>query len=143
MKFLLLLVAPLMLAVSCAPSTPQARIADNPGRFLRLSEHEKDLVQRGQIDRGMSMQGVQLAWGDPSRRYDGSRAGKPTERWVYSSSEPVYTSTFFTGFGWGGFNRYGSRGYGVGVAPRIDYVPEDRASVLFVNHRVESWERKH
>lgn len=143
MKIFLAMIAPLLLAVSCAPSTPKARIEDNPGRFLRLTDREKDLVQRGQIDRGMSMEGVQLAWGNPSRRYDGSRAGKSTERWVYSSSTPVYTSTFVTGFGWGGFSRYGYRGYDIGLAPRIDYFPEDRASVLFVNSRVESWERKH
>lgn len=143
MKFLLLLIAPLVLAVSCAPSTPKSRIADHPGRFSRLSDREKDLVEQGRIDRGMSMEGVWLAWGEPSSRYDGSRAGKATERWVYSSAEPVYTSTFVTGFGWGGSSRYGYRGYDVGIAPRIDYVPEDRASVLFVNHRVESWERKH
>jgi len=135
--------APLVLLVSCAPSTPQARIADNPGRFSRLSEHEKDLVEKGQIERGMSMPGVSLAWGDPSSRYEGSRAGKATERWVYSSSEPVYTGTFTTGYGWGGPSRYGYRGYDIGMSPRIDFVPEDRASVLFVNQRVESWERKH
>ncbi len=143
MKILLAMIAPLLVAVSCAPSTPKARIEDNPGRFLRLTEREKDLVQRGQIDRGMSMEGVQLAWGNPSRRYDGSRAGKATQRWVYSSSTPVYTTTFVSGFGWGGYGRYGYRGYGVGLAPRFDYIPEDRASVLFVNSRVESWERKH
>jgi hypothetical protein len=142
-KFLLPLLAPLLMAVSCAPSTPQARIAENPGRFLRLSDHEKDLVKKGRVDRGMSMPGVRLAWGDPSRRYEGSRAGKPTERWVYSSSSPVYTTTFVTGFGWGGSSRYGYRSVDVGLAPRLDYTPEDQASVLFVNRRVESWERKH
>jgi hypothetical protein len=148
MKIVLAMIAPLLLAVSCAPTTPKARIENNPGRFLRLTDREKDLVQRGQIDRGMSMEGVWLAWGEPSRRYAGSRSGKTTERWVYTSSTPVHTTTFVSGFGWGGFGwggmgRYGYRGYGVGIAPQIDYIPEDRASVLFINHRVDSWERKH
>lgn len=152
MKILVAMIAPMLLAVSCAPSTPKARIESNPGRFLRLTEREKDLVQRGQIDRGMSMEGVWLAWGEPNRRYSGSRSGKNTERWIYISSTPVHTTTFVSGFGWGGFGcggfgwggagRYGYRGYGIGLAPQIDYIPEERASVLFINQRVDSWERK-
>ena len=143
MRKLLLLTVPALLAASCAPSTPQARIADNPGRFALLSEREKDLVEKGQIERGMSMRGVSLAWGDPTHRYEGSKAGKPTERWVYSSSSPSYSGTFFTGYGWGAYGRHGYSGIDLGVSPRLDYVSEDRATVLFVNGRVESWERKH
>lgn len=133
---------PFLCAISCTPTTPQGRIAANPGRFSLLSEREKSLVENGRIDRGMSMQGVSLAWGEPSRRYSGSRAGRPTERWVYSSSTPVYAGTFFTGYGWGGAGRYGYRAVDIGLSPRVDYVPEDKASVLFVNSRVESWERR-
>jgi hypothetical protein len=155
MKILLVLLLPLMGAVSCTTSTPQARIAENPGRFALLSEREKRLVEQGQVDRGMSMRGVSLAWGDPSRRYSGSRSGRSTERWVYSGSRPVVTNTFIAGYGWGGYGRFpqgacvgpGGFGYGYrsidfGLGPQIDYVPEDRATVLFVNGRVESWERK-
>ncbi len=153
MKILLLLLLPMLGAVSCTPATPQARIAENPGRFALLSDREKRLVEQGQIDRGMSMRGVSLAWGDPSRRYSGSRSGKSTERWIYTGSRPVVTNTFIAGYGWGGYGRFpqgagvGPRGLGYrsidfGLGPQIDYVPEDRATVLFVNGRVESWERK-
>jgi hypothetical protein len=153
MKTLVFLLLPLLGLVSCTPSTPQARIAENPGRFALLSDREKRLVEQGQIERGMSMRGVSLAWGDPSRRYSGSRSGRSTERWVYTGSRPVVTNTFIAGYGWGGCGRFGRPGFGgcggfgyraidFGLGPQIDYVPEDRANVLFVSGRVESWERK-
>ena len=97
---------------SCVPSTPQARIAQNPQVFAALPKKDQSLVERGQVARGMSPDAVMLAWGYPSRRFEGSKDSKRTERWDYAGSRPVYTSTFYGGYGYG----YGRWGYGGGMS---------------------------
>jgi hypothetical protein len=140
-KFIALLSAGLLI-VSCAPSTPQTRIQQSPEKFATLSSKHQELVRQGQIARGMSPDAVYLAWGSPSRTYQGSKNGKPTERWDYSGSRPVYTSNFY-----GSFGRYYGPYYGpyrysaIGFGPEVVYVPYRAATVWFTNHRVDSWER--
>ncbi len=123
---------------SCAPSTPQARIQENPGKFAALSSKEKAAVQNGQIAPGMSPDAVLLAWGPPSERFQGSAKNKTTERWDYAGSRPVYSNNFYGSYG--GFYGRGNRvAYALG--PEISYIPYRVASVWFVNHRVDAWER--
>ncbi len=131
---------------SCAPSTPQTRIAKEPEKFAALGRKEQELVQQGQISRGMSRDAVTLAWGFPNRRFEGSGKSKPTERWDYSGLRPVYSTHFSGGFryGYGGYGPYGRGGYpygGLGYGPDMIYIPERYASVWFVNRQVDSWER--
>lgn len=128
---------------SCAPSTPQARIAKNPQVFAALPKKEQNLVAQGQLARGMSPDAVMLAWGDPEQRFEGVKDSKKTDRWDYAGSRPVYTSTFYGGYGYGR-GKYGHRnslGYGYGFGPEVTYIPYRIASVWFVNSRVDSWER--
>jgi hypothetical protein len=141
-KILTALSAGLLLA-SCAPSTPQARIQQDPGKFAALSGKNQELVQQGLIARGMPADGVYLAWGSPSRVYQGSKGGKATERWDYAGTRPVYTTSFFGSYGYGPYHRgrYGYYGSGFGLGPEIAYVPYRAATVWFENNRVESWER--
>lgn len=144
-KIITALLAGLVLS-SCAPSTPRSRIEQNPGKFAALGKKEQGLVRQGQISRGMSPDAVILAWGFPSRRFEGSRNAKMTRRWDYAGSRPVYTTSLYGGFGYGfgGYGPYGRRGYssgGFGVGPDVTYVPYRLASVWFVNNRVDSWER--
>jgi hypothetical protein len=131
--------------VSCAPSTPEARIAAQPAMFQSLPAKHQNLVRQGQIDKGMTTDGVYLAWGKPSREYEGSENGGSTLRWDYSGSTPVYTNSFYGGWGYGyGYGPYGRYGYpyhGYGFGPEVTYVPYRRASVLFKGGRVSSWER--
>ena len=130
---------------SCATQNPQARIANNPAQFNNLSEKHKQLVEQGQIAKGMSPDAVLLAWGQPERRTEGSAGGVSTMRWDYAGLKPVYNTGFYGGYGYGGggYGRYGRRGYPyVGVTPSVSYVPERRATVLFRSGRVHSWERK-
>ena len=70
MKFALLLLVAGLLA-SCAPSTPEARIAANPAKYESLSSKHQQLVRQGKIDTGMSPDAVALAWGSPNRRFEG------------------------------------------------------------------------
>ena len=131
-----------LLAVSCAPSTPQSRIEAQPAKFAALSRKDKALVEQGKIDRGMSQDAVWLAWGAPSRVLENSKDGKPGERWDYTRTEPVYTTSAFApyGYGWGGPRGYYPY-YGFAVFPEVAYVPYRSASVWFVRDRVDSWER--
>jgi hypothetical protein len=144
---LLLLPAALLAALlaSCAPSTPDARIAAQPALFESLPAKQKDLVRQGRIDKGMGTDAVYLAWGRASREFEGSENGAPTLRWDYEGSTPVYHSSFYGSYGYG-YGRYGRYGrypgyYGFGIGPEVTYLPYRRASVLFKSGRVISWER--
>lgn len=148
MKTMLAAISATILLVSCVPSTPQARIQQSPRVFHSLSANDRALVERGQLARGMSPDAVYIAWGTPSNTFMGSYKGKASERWDYSGARPVYSSTFFSSYGYGygcghGHGRYGHHysGIGYGFGPEISYVPTHVASVWFVNHRVDSWER--
>ena len=130
---------------SCAPKTPLTRIDSNPAMFAALSDRHQQLVRQGQLDRGMSGDAVFLAWGKPSRTFEGSEQGIPTARWDYAALQPVYTTSFGAGYAYGGYGRYGRYGrYGYpyySVAPRIDYIPYRSATVWFKRGKVDSWER--
>ena len=141
-KLLIALLAGLAFS-SCVPSTPQARIAQNPQVFAALPKKDQRLVEQGQVARGMSPNAVMLAWGYPSRRFEGFKDTKRTERWDYASTLPVYTSTFYGGYGYGHgpYGRHHYSGYGYGFGPEVAYIPYRIASVWFVNSRVDSWER--
>jgi hypothetical protein len=137
-----------VILASCVPSTPESRIAAQPAMFEGLPAKQKELVRQGHIDKGMGTDAVYLAWGKASREYDGSEGGAATLRWDYNGSMPVYSDNAFGsyGYGWGyGYGRYGRYGaypyYGVGWGPEVTYVPYRRASVLFHNGKVFSWER--
>ena len=138
--------APLALAVlllsSCAIQSPQARIERNPEIYKALTAKQKELVSQGQIAKGMPKPGVFLAMGHPDRRGRGFRDGRDYERWDFASLRPVYTTSFYGGYGYGrGCGRRGYGRYGVGYGPTIQYIPERSASVWFQKGRVEAWER--
>lgn len=128
---------------SCAPSTPQSRIAKSPETFATLNKKQQSLVQQGQLGTGMSPNAVLLAWGSPDRRFEGSQNSKRTERWDYSTLRPVYPIGHY-GYGYGSYygpyGRHIHSGFGY-VGPEVAYLPERTASVWFVNDRVDSWER--
>lgn len=134
MKWLLLLL-PALLFASCAPTTPDDRIAANPSKYEPLSSKHKQLVREGRIDTGMPPDAVELAWGRPSRRYEGDDGQARTARWDYAGSRPVVTNQFYGGYTYGRYRRYG---YAFG--PEVTYVPYRRASVWFRNDRVTKWE---
>lgn len=140
MKKLLAALLAALAVSSCVPSTPQARIAQNPQVFAALPKKQQSLVEQGQIDRGMSPDAVMLAWGHPARSFEGSKDSKRTEQWDYVGSQPVYTSTFYGGYAYG-YGHHGHPAYASGFGPEVTYIPYRVASVWFVNSRVDSWER--
>lgn len=141
MKQLLIAVFTGLFLASCAPSTPLARIQQQPEKFEALSKKHRELVERGQIDRGMSQDAVFIAWGSPSSVFQGSNNGRATERWDYAGSRPVFTNTFHGSYGrlYGPYRRHGYDGMGWG--PEVVYIPYRIGSVWFIDNRVDSWER--
>jgi len=137
MKLFLPLLAVCLAAASCAPSTPQARIAQNPSLFEAQPAKHRPLIERGEIARGMSKDAVFLAWGDPAGRFEGSRDGRISERWDYTGSQAVHTTSAFGGFGRS--SRHWNRYYGFG--PEVVFIPYHRASVWFLGGNVDAWER--
>ena len=145
MKNIVAALSGVLLMASCVPSTPQARIQQNPGKFEALGSRHQELVRSGQIARGMPPDAVYLAWGSPAGIFQGSRNGKPLERWDYAGSRPVVSTGFYGGYGYGyghgPYGPYGGHGY-YGLGPEVVYVPYRNASVWFVDNRVDSWERE-
>lgn len=139
MKTLTAAILATALAASCAPYTPQSRIQEQPGKFAALPPSHQQLVREGKLTQGMGPDAVELAWGEPSRRYHGSREGKSLARWDYLGSRPVTVSNFHGSHmpGWG---PYGHRYPIHGLGPDIAYVPYREASVWFVEGRVDAWE---
>lgn len=130
-----------LLAVSCTPSTPAARIAERPVAFEKLSDTHKELVQRGEIAKGMDMSAVALAWGEPSSRVEGIKGTRRTERWEYNGSRPVVTNTFFGGYSSGYYGPYRYSGLGAGFGPEVAYIPYRKSTVWFISGKVDEWER--
>ena len=134
-----------MVFAACAPSTPQSRIEANLASFSRLSDRHKELVRQGQIEQGMPPQAVYIAWGRPSRDYTGQEGNVPTRVWEYAGSQPVYSTSYYGGYGYrryGGYGGYRRGRYdGYGVSPQVTYVPYRKATVWFLNDKVSKWER--
>ncbi len=147
MKRIVILFLAAAVFTSCAPSTPEARIAKSPEKFAALGKADQELVARGRIARGMSPDAVELAWGPPSRRLEGSKDSNPTEHWIYARTRPVYFNSYFGGYryGYGGYPPYGDFGYSgiaLGLGPEVAYMPYQVASVRVIRQRVDSWERE-
>lgn len=109
--------------------------------FEKLSDAQKEMVQRGEIDKGMDMSAVALAWGEPSNRVEGFNGTKRTERWEYTGAQPVVTHTFYGGYGEDSCGPYRYSGFGAGIGPEIVYIPYRKSSVWFIAGKVAEWER--
>lgn len=148
MKKLLILPFLALFVVSCASSTPAKRIEENPRRYSSLNSRHQALVESGKIENGMTSDAVYLAWGKPASQAEGQERGKTFEKWSYTGLAPVYTQSFYGGFGYGrGYGRHSRYGRGRGFYPynsfgtEISYVPYRSAWVKFLNGRVDSWQR--
>ena len=131
----------LLVIGACAPATPATRIERNPEIFRGLTGDQQDAVRDGRILRGMSKEAVLLAWGRPAQQFEQVRAEGPVVRWDYTGTRAVHTQGFHGQFGRGFYGPHGpywrnSFYYG----PDIAYIPYRRASVWFVNGRVDEWE---
>ncbi|KAB2638034.1 MAG: hypothetical protein DVB26_08650 [Verrucomicrobia bacterium] len=141
MKKLGILLMAGLLVTSCVPITPQMRMQKHPDLYAALSPSERQWVERGELAKGMSRDAVFLAWGPPAMSYEGNQQGKASMRWDYTGEHAVYAERYHGGDGYRGHyaHPYGDSAYG--FAPELTFVPYRRASVWFVNNRVDGWER--
>jgi len=126
---------------SCAPSSPAGRIDRNPEIYDSLSAKHRDEVRDGRISRGMTYEAVLLAWGRPSQRVEVVGEKGPLVRWDYAGTRPVYNTHFYGSYGrgrYGPYGRYSRSAFALG--PEVTYVPYHRASVWFINGKVDGWE---
>ncbi len=148
-----------ILISSCASSSPQSRIEQNPKLFADLSAKDRVLVQRGVIREGMTKNAVFLSWGTPDQTAVGRRSGRETENWTYLGQRPIRTVSMnmgygfgYGGFGYGGygggpwgygggpFGGFGPWGYGgPGMVSNVAYVPYTAGTVSFRSGRVTEW----
>ena len=139
-RFLLLAAVSALLFASCAAPVTR-RIEKNPQLYSALSDRHKAMVQRGQIEEGMTKEAVFLAWGKPERASKGTRNGKTVERWSYTAYNAVHTSSigFGVGMGYGGF--YGGPFYDTMFyrEPVATYVPYEARWAEFVSGKVTAW----
>ena len=146
----LMAVASALTLTNCSTSSVTSRIKKNSEVYNELSVREQELASQGQIEEGMSPGAVFIALGTPDRRLEGSADGKNTMRWDYTSLYPVYTNSFYGGFGYGGggfgrgfgHGRHGRGGFGsFGFGPQVNYIPARSSTVWFENDSVRSYER--
>lgn len=126
---------------SCAPSSPAGRIDRNREIFDALPAKQAAEAREGRITRGMSYDAVFIAWGRPARRVEMMRPDGPVVRWDYTGTQPVYNTHFYGSYGrgrYGPYGRYSRSAFALG--PEIEYVPYHRASVWFINGKVDAWE---
>lgn len=124
--------------VSCSASL-EDRIRENQAEFDALPPVQKAQVVQGNITVGMTPAAVKMVWGEPASIVTGQLNGKPSERWLYSTSGGSGFS-FGVGGGVGSSHSSSAYGLGTGVSFPIDYVPANTSYVLFVNGKVVSWE---
>src|SRR5947199_6785562 len=63
----LLLLLCCVLMAGCATNTVESRKKERQAAYNALSPEEKELVDKGQIQTGMSQDAVYIAWGPPSQ----------------------------------------------------------------------------
>jgi len=139
--FFLICVLGVALSSCTPPSTPETRAAENPAVYDALPAKQKELIAKGEIDKGMSKGAVYIAWGNADRKADSFKDNKRTTRWDYTQLVPVYSNSFRGSFGWGWGSGYGY-GYGdrIGFGTSIHYRPQVAASVVFENEKVTAWQ---
>jgi len=124
------------------------RIEHNQDLYNALSSRHKDLVQRGEIEEGMSKQAVYIAWGRPNRVSKGTEKGKTFERWSFTRYETVPTHSAGIGYGgaYGGYGGYygpyGGAGFYdpvIAYEPFFTYVKYEDKKAVFLNNRVSAW----
>ncbi|WP_156817179.1 hypothetical protein [Rubritalea marina] len=120
---------------SCATNQIQKRISNNLDIYSELSTEDQNLVQSGQIKKGMPKKAVFIAWGNPSRSAKGQNQSGPFEKWYYYQHSPRTTGGIYGGYGYYGYDHYG-----IGVNRGTSYDTELIAQVEFRNERVISWE---
>jgi len=84
----------LLLLTFAGCSTIDSRIKERPEAFERLSEKQKAIVLQGDIDEGMNIDAVYIAWGRPDNVGRGRERGKSVEEWIYEGTGTEFVSSY-------------------------------------------------
>ena len=103
--------------------------------YTQLSPEFKSLVDKGNIQIGMPMDAVYIAWGKPSQTMVGETPQGKVVTWIYEN-------TYLQGVHyWGYRGYYGRRGVYGGPRLETDYYPQNyvQAEVTFEKGLVRDW----
>jgi hypothetical protein len=132
---LLFLLAAAVLTSCATRSTIESRKAERAAAYSALAPETRELVDRGQIKVGMSMDAVYIAWGSPAEILQSETEAGAAMIWLYHGGwmqETRYWSYRQIGSGDHAYlERYLDRDY----QPRT-YI---RAEIVFVNGAVRQW----
>jgi hypothetical protein len=129
LAFLLALAAAALLA-ACS-STPDERIAKNPGAFDQYPVEVQQKIRAGQVEVGFAPGMVLLAWGQPSRVFNRQSETGVAEVWVYHDNKPQFSF----GVGVGSYNNGSGGSVGVGTSTG-GYDPEEKMRAEFRDGKV-------
>ncbi len=136
MKRSILLLIGCLLLVGCATSTVATRKKERQVAYNALTPEEKELVDKGQIQTGMSQDAVYIAWGPPAQILQNQAGGSGVQTvWLYEGTTMQETRYWtFRQVPYKGhvfLERYLDRDY-----DPLDYV---QAEIVFVGGKVASW----
>lgn len=134
MKTILLLAFAALAVAGC--STVDSRISGNQSQFDAWPPAVQQKVRAGQVDVGFIPAQVQVALGDPDRKYARTDARGTEEVWAYRDHSPVFSF----GLGLGSFSHSSAVGGGVGVTTGGDSY-DDKIRVIFAEGKVVAVER--
>jgi hypothetical protein len=136
-KKLILLLMMGGLAAGCATSTIESRRRERAAAYDALSPEWRESVSQGQIQIGMPMDAVYVAWGKPSEILAHESNNGTLTRWRYygTSYQEIRRWTY---------PDYGNVRHGSDSMTRVepDYVPTTyiRAQVIFEQGVVKRWQ---
>ncbi|MDB5976468.1 MAG: hypothetical protein JWR07_3228 [Nevskia sp.] len=119
-----------------ACATPDTRIRQNLGVYNNYPPAVQEKIRAGQIDIGFTPDMVNLALGEPDRKFSRTSAEGNSEVWAWHDSKPMFSF----GVGGGSYGGGGFGGGGVGVTTGGDQ-NDDKLRVVFVNGLVASIEK--
>lgn len=125
-----------LVVAGCATNTVDKRKQERKSAYAALSPELRTLVDKGQIQVGMTMDAVYIAWGRPSQIITSQSAGGTGTTWIYAGT--AWREYRYWNY------RYYPRGRYFGYpTPYLDfdYVPYSypAAEVVFENGVVKSW----
>ncbi|MBI5388071.1 MAG: hypothetical protein HZA90_25685 [Verrucomicrobia bacterium] len=130
-----LLALAVALLAGCATSTLESRRTERADSYAALTPETRELVDKGKLKIGMSMDAVYIAWGKPSRILSGESDGGKSVTWLYHSTT-MEAQRYWN-------YRYVPHGRRYQPEPFLDYDYYPRhytsAEVVFENGVVKSW----
>ncbi len=135
MKNCLWLLLACLFLTGCATSTVEKRKQERYGAYASLAPEFKSAVDQGQIQVGMPMDAVYIAWGKPAQVLQSSSAQGTTTTWVYHGSQ-LQAYHYWTYYGYRAHGYYWGQPYLATDYYSHEYI---RAEVVFENGLVKEW----